>query len=31
MSIDYELVLNCGLNGIIKKIDEHLKVCDKSK
>ena len=25
MAIDYELVLNCGLNGIIKKIDDYIK------
>lgn len=31
MAIDYELVLNCGLNGIIKKIDGYLSECDESK
>lgn len=31
MSVDYELVLNSGLNGIIEKIDDYLLKCDKSK
>ncbi len=31
MAIDYELVLHCGLNGIIAKIDEYLLHCEKSK
>lgn len=31
MAIDYELILNCGFNGIIKKIDTYLLNCDESK
>lgn len=31
MTIDYELVLNCGLKGIIEKIDNYLLNCDMSK
>ena len=28
MAIDYELVLTCGINGIIEKIDTYLQNCD---
>ncbi len=31
MAIDYELVLNCGLNGIIENINVALLTCDESK
>ena len=31
MAIDYELVLNCGLKGIIEKINIYLLNCDESK
>lgn len=31
MAIDYDLVLNCGLLGICKKIDGYLAECDESK
>ena len=31
MTIDYKLVLNVGLNGIIKKINSYLLNCDESK
>ncbi len=31
MTIDYELLLSSGINGIIKKIDEYLISCDESK
>lgn len=31
MSIDYELVLKCGISGIIEKIDDYLLRCDKNK
>lgn len=31
MSIDYDLLLAKGINGIIKSIDNHLKNCDESK
>ncbi len=31
MAIDYDLVLNCGLNGIIAKIDKYLENCEEDK
>ncbi len=31
MAIDYELVLSCGLSGIIKKIDTYLSDCNEEK
>ena len=31
MAIDYELVLNVGLSGIIAKIDGYLAACDEEK
>jgi hypothetical protein len=31
MAVDYELILNCGLNGIIDKINIYLLNCDDSK
>ncbi len=31
LAIDYDLVLNCGLNGIIEKIDYNLSICDEDK
>ena len=31
MAIDYELVLACGLNGIIGQIDSHLDHCGEDK
>lgn len=31
MAIDYDLVLNCGLNGIIERIDGYLKTCEPEK
>ena len=31
MAIDYELILNFGLKGIIEKIDAYLSKCDESK
>lgn len=31
MAVDYDLVLNDGFNGIIKKIDGYLENCDEDK
>lgn len=31
MAVDYELVLSCGLSGIIEKINAALLTCDESK
>ncbi len=31
MSIDYELLLSCGVNGIVDKIDRYIKTCDDDK
>lgn len=31
MTIDYELLLNCGIEGVIKKIDNYLIDCDEAK
>ena len=31
MAIDYELVLTCGIKGIIEKIDTYLLNCDEEK
>ncbi|MBE7024528.1 MAG: hypothetical protein E7408_00535 [Ruminococcaceae bacterium] len=31
MAIDYELILNCGLKGIIEKINIYLLNCDENK
>ena len=31
MAIDYDLILNAGITGIIEKIDSYLKTCEEAK